>query len=809
ETEAAPLPIPVQGSHAEAAPSSVPAPSQATSAFVRLPASPHYSLLREAGATAATAGLATPSGARHTFTRVFERSASCHHMYEACCSDLVESVYQTRTSALLLGLNGADGATDAVMGFAGVPSSVDSAGFLLRAAVHLLDACSGPEGGTNPWQLGCRIVSARSGSLTDLLAAQRPLGKPGQAALAPIASLKDLLSILRGGILASSNLDEPGLVLASLVLAPPDKACSPFGVHFLSVSSSSLARAPSAGHRDVSPLRALLKAAGLPGGALPVDIEAAAPAVCIACLPSEVADAECMLAAMNWLGLEERLYDSTVAPLVEEMLEGFNCTIFAYGQTGTGKTYTMTGGDLAQGSAEMTDSAGVIPRAIHQVFSYLESLGAQEFTVKASYLELYNEEVTDLLALGSEPPKVRILEDRTGVVLNGLEEAQVRSASDIFSLLDQGTAKRRTAETLLNKQSSRSHTVFVITVSVREILAEGEEVIRVGKLYLVDLAGSENITRSGAVEQRAKEAGNINKSLLTLGRVITALVEGQGHVPYRDSKLTRLLRDSLGGRTKTCIIATIAPTVQCQEETLSTLEYAHRAKNIKNKPEINQKISKTTHLKEMNVEIEKLKLMLNATREKNGVYIPTAQYDEECEERKFLNGRVLELEEAAEASGAQHEAEKAELAAAAESQRQVLEQRLEEVEAAAAVLRGELEEAQVRIEERDHLILCQQRHEAALADHASRLTTELTAAAADLALLFTRVEAKQALEDGNWEVVSGLRARLQERVATARTALEAGTARAAQATQEAGRMWGEEAARRAMRRERLAADEAE
>ncbi|KAL6781883.1 hypothetical protein ACKKBF_B09830 [Auxenochlorella protothecoides x Auxenochlorella symbiontica] len=506
---------------------------------------------------------------------------------------------------------------------------------------------------------------------------------------------------------------------------------------------------------------------------------------------------------------QERLYDSTVAPLVEEMLEGFNCTIFAYGQTGTGKTYTMTGGDLAQGSAEMTDSAGVIPRAIHQVFSYLESLGAQEFTVKASYLELYNEEVTDLLALGSEPPKVRILEDRTGVVLNGLEEAQVRSASDIFSLLDQGTAKRRTAETLLNKQSSRSHTVFVITVSVREILAEGEEVIRVGKLYLVDLAGSENITRSGAVEQRAKEAGNINKSLLTLGRVITALVEGQGHVPYRDSKLTRLLRDSLGGRTKTCIIATIAPTVQCQEETLSTLEYAHRAKNIKNKPEINQKISKTTHLKEMNVEIEKLKLMLNATREKNGVYIPTAQYDEECEERKFLNGRVLELEEAAEASGAQHEAEKAELAAAAESQRQVLEQRLEEVEAAAAVLRGELEEAQVRIEERDHLILCQQRHEAALADHASRLTTELTAAAADLAFLFTRVEAKQALEDGNWEVVSGLRARLQERVATARTALEAGTARAAQATQEAGRMWGEEAARRAMRRERLAADEAE
>ena len=215
------------------------------------------------------------------------------------------------------------------------------------------------------------------------------------------------------------------------------------------------------------------------------------------------------------------------------------------------------------------------------------------------------------------------------------------------------------------------------------------------------------------MDQRAKEAGNINKSLLTLGRVITALVEGQGHVPYRDSKLTRLLRDSLGGKTKTCIIATIAPTVQCQEETLSTLDYAHRAKNIKNKPEvggwrrlrigklatleawrladprwcyslgawgcwgpspthpltasiashllqINAKISKTTHLKEMNVEIDKLKAMLIATREKNGVYVPAKQYEEECEERRTLRAQVEAMEAEAEAVAAQHELDRQE-----------------------------------------------------------------------------------------------------------------------------------------------------
>lgn len=296
---------------------------------------------------------------------------------------------------------------------------------------------------------------------------------------------------------------------------------------------------------------------------------------------------------------QKDLYDQAIVPIVKEVLEGFNCTIFAYGQTGTGKTYTMEGEcKRSKSDGELPAGAGVIPRAIKQIFDTLESQNA-EYSVKVTFLELYNEEITDLLAPeeisrvaleDKQKKQLPLMEDgKGGVLVRGLEEEIVTSASEIFTLLERGSAKRRTAETLLNKQSSRSHSLFSITIHIKEATPEGEELIKCGKLNLVDLAGSENISRSGAREGRAREAGEINKSLLTLGRVINALVEHLGHVPYRDSKLTRLLRDSLGGRTKTCIIATVSPAVHCLEETLSTLDYAHRAKHIKNKPEVNQK----------------------------------------------------------------------------------------------------------------------------------------------------------------------------------------------------------------------------
>jgi kinesin family protein 11 len=146
--------------------------------------------------------------------------------------------------------------------------------------------------------------------------------------------------------------------------------------------------------------------------------------------------------------------------------------------------------------------------------------------------------------------------------------------------------RRTTAETLMNKHSSRSHSIFTINIMMRETSAEGEDLIKRGTLNLVDLAGSENIGRSGAKDERKKEAGMINQSLLTLGRVITSLTDHQAHVPYRESKLTRILQESLGGRAKTCIIATVSPSCQSIDETMSTLDYAARAKNIKNKPEV-------------------------------------------------------------------------------------------------------------------------------------------------------------------------------------------------------------------------------
>ncbi|KAK9807071.1 hypothetical protein WJX73_000118 [Symbiochloris irregularis] len=446
---------------------------------------------------------------------------------------------------------------------------------------------------------------------------------------------------------------------------------------------------------------------------------------------------------------QQKLYDQAIAPIVEEVLDGFNCTIFAYGQTGTGKTYTMEGGDRNSDTGkDLSEVAGVIPRAISQIFAKLDT-DDSEYTVKCSFLELYNEETTDLLAVGdavkTAMQKLRILEDKNGVVVQGLEEIIVKSSADIYALLDRGSAKRKTAETLLNKQSSRSHSVFCITVHIREVSADGEEVIKIGKLNLVDLAGSENVSRSGAVDVRAKEAGLINKSLLTLGRVITALVEALGHIPYRDSKLTRLLRDSLGGRTKTCIIATIAPTVQCQEETLSTLDYAHRAKNIRNRPEVNQKISKTAHIKELNAEMDKLKAELHATREKNGVYLPADQFESRETNSKMLQSQVEALEAEREAS--------AEAARQAQAQ---LQAQLHTTQLELGSTRELLEAARVGLQERDFLVLAHERSEDALATHALDLTGKLEASCGDAVRLAGRLEEMMSREAGNAAIVARL-----------------------------------------------------
>ncbi|XP_077541385.1 kinesin-like protein KIF11 [Haemaphysalis longicornis] len=323
------------------------------------------------------------------------------------------------------------------------------------------------------------------------------------------------------------------------------------------------------------------------------------------------------------------VYQAVMGPTIAEVMMGYNCTVFAYGQTGTGKTFTMEGerSNANLGWAE-DPSAGIIPRTLQQLFEELHSQDL-EFTIRVSFLELYNEELFDLLSAHEDTSRLKIYEDSTrkgSVIIHGLEEITVHNREEVFFILEKGAAKRQTAATLLNATSSRSHTVFSVTVHIRETTDDGEELVKTGKLNLVDLAGSENIGRSGAIDRRAREAGNINQSLLTLGRVITALVDKAPHVPYRESKLTRLLQDSLGGRTKTSIIATISPDMSNLDETLSTLDYAHRAKNITNRPEVNQKMTKRALIKEYTEEIERLRRDLAATRDKNGIFVDQENY---------------------------------------------------------------------------------------------------------------------------------------------------------------------------------------
>ncbi|XP_049711536.1 kinesin-like protein KIF11 isoform X1 [Elephas maximus indicus] len=337
------------------------------------------------------------------------------------------------------------------------------------------------------------------------------------------------------------------------------------------------------------------------------------------------------------------VYRSVVCPILDEVIMGYNCTIFAYGQTGTGKTFTMEGerSPNEEYTWEEDPLAGIIPRTLHQIFEKLTDNGT-EFSVKVSLLEIYNEELFDLLNPSTDvSERLQMFDDprnKRGVIIKGLEEVTVHNKDEVYQILEKGAAKRTTAATLMNAYSSRSHSVFSVTIHMKETTIDGEELVKIGKLNLVDLAGSENIGRSGAVDKRAREAGNINQSLLTLGRVITALVERTPHVPYRESKLTRILQDSLGGRTRTSIIATISPASISLEETLSTLEYAHRAKNILNKPEVNQKLTKKALIKEYTEEIERLKRDLAAAREKNGVYISEENF-------RAMNGKLTVQEE--------------------------------------------------------------------------------------------------------------------------------------------------------------------
>ncbi|KAJ7006945.1 kinesin-like protein KIN-4C [Populus alba x Populus x berolinensis] len=330
------------------------------------------------------------------------------------------------------------------------------------------------------------------------------------------------------------------------------------------------------------------------------------------------------------------IFNDCVAPLVEALLNGYNATVLAYGQTGSGKTYTMGTSYTGEGS-----NSGIIPKVMDSIFKKVETAQeSTEFLIRVSFIEIFKEEVFDLLdpnsavfskaegvnsAKPAVPARVPIQIRETvngGITLAGVTEAEVRNIEEMASYLSRGSLCRATGSTNMNSQSSRSHAIFTITMEQKKISScpsgvnndEFGDDMLCAKLHLVDLAGSERAKRTGADGMRFKEGIHINKGLLALGNVISALGDEKkrkegGHIPYRDSKLTRLLQDSLGGNSKTVMIACVSPADTNAEETLNTLKYANRARNIQNKAVVNRD-PMSAQMQRMRSQIEQLQAEL-------------------------------------------------------------------------------------------------------------------------------------------------------------------------------------------------------
>jgi kinesin family protein 5 len=278
------------------------------------------------------------------------------------------------------------------------------------------------------------------------------------------------------------------------------------------------------------------------------------------------------------------VFDYSIRPTVDDILNGYNGTVFAYGQTGAGKSYTMMGSDIDDDVGK-----GVIPRIIEQIFaSILASPSNIEYTVRVSYMEIYMERIRDLLMPQNDNLPVHEEKNR-GVYVKGLLEVYVSSVEEVYEVLRRGGASRAVSATNMNAESSRSHSILVVTVTQKNVETGS---MKSGQLFLVDLAGSEKVGKTGASGQTLEEAKKINKSLSALGMVINSLTDTKSsHVPYRDSKLTRILQESLGGNSRTTLIINCSPSSYNDAETLSTLRFGMRAKTIKNKAKVNAELS--------------------------------------------------------------------------------------------------------------------------------------------------------------------------------------------------------------------------
>lgn len=264
-------------------------------------------------------------------------------------------------------------------------------------------------------------------------------------------------------------------------------------------------------------------------------------------------------------------------------MSGYNGTILAYGQTSSGKTHTMQGADIYD-----MDDQGIIPRTVNTIFQTIERADAdQQYSVVVSIAEIYKEKVKDLL--DETKVNLKVLQDKSsGTIIQDLTECLCADEQEVYDLIDIGNKNKVIGSNNMNDKSSRSHTILSLTVMMTNA---SEGTFQTGRLYLVDLAGSERMAKTGAQGKKLEEAKSINLSLTTLGRLINAFNDPNcSHFPYRESKLTRILAESLGGNSKTCMIVTVSPHPSNDQETLSTLRYGSRAKNIKNSPKANLEI---------------------------------------------------------------------------------------------------------------------------------------------------------------------------------------------------------------------------
>lgn len=310
---------------------------------------------------------------------------------------------------------------------------------------------------------------------------------------------------------------------------------------------------------------------------------------------------------------QAQVYNQQCKQIIESVFRGFNATILAYGQTGTGKSFTISG---------TRAEPGIIPRAVEDIFAKIYEAKDTQFLLRASFLQLYKEQIQDLLDTRTKNLRIREQQTQDGVLIyvDNLSEFIVRNPQELFQLLEHGGKNRKIGPTHMNVESSRSHSVFSLTIEQRSTNCDGGIIL--SKLNIVDLAGSERISMTKVNGERLEETKKINSSLTALGNVIAALIDlekgKRSHIPYRDSKLTKLLQDSLGGNCKTIFIANVTPSSSSYQETLNTLKFADRARKIQNKAHINEKFDSKVMIKRYEKEIQRLRQELKMLQSLEG-----------------------------------------------------------------------------------------------------------------------------------------------------------------------------------------------